>query len=341
MNKFEVKQQLLQLESRDVVQKWFEKIHNSKINALRTKEINFAAKLASEYLRNAEYANFTVRPLLTYYGINLLSKALVLLLKERGGENSLKPGHGLETRQWSNILFGSNISDSLNKLGLLEVETSHGILSELMSITNNCNPVHINSTSIDWSIDYNIPNIGYRLTLNDILSRIPDLNTNLINIEIEQKYSHVLGHINYNNDTGFKCEVYSTFKLIKDFYFEFGYEIEEKSNSYQLYCKNDLFVNNLPVFYHKHLDSPFGIPQLYIVQPFNHNVYYSEIAVTFMLSYYLGMLVRYFPTHWTSLVQGENGDMYWPILNRAQNYVESVFPKLVLELINDKLSRNK
>ena len=51
------------------------------------------------------------------------------------------------------------------------------------------------------------------------------------------------------------------------------------------------------------------------------------------------MLVRYYPTHWTSLVQGENGDIYWPILNRAQNYVENIYPELVLELINDILGK--
>lgn len=108
MNKLEVGQQLLQLESRDVIQKWFEKIHKRKINAIRTKEINFAAKQSSEYFRNSQFADLTVRPLLTYYGVNMLTRALVLLLKKNGGEVSLKPGHGVVTKKWSQILLGTN-----------------------------------------------------------------------------------------------------------------------------------------------------------------------------------------------------------------------------------------
>ena len=74
-----------------------------------------------------------------------------------------------------------------------------------------------------------------------------------------------------------------------------------------------------------------------IVAPFEDNKRFSEIAVVFLLSYYLGMLVRYYPTHWISLIQGDNGDEYWPILNRAQNYVLQVFPALCIELINDRV----
>lgn len=105
MNKTEIAQQLLQLENRDIVQKWFSKIHNRKLSSIRTKEINSAAKQSSEFLRNATLANYTVRPLLTFYGISTLSKALILLLKPNSGENSLTAGHGLQTINWSNTLL--------------------------------------------------------------------------------------------------------------------------------------------------------------------------------------------------------------------------------------------
>ena len=82
----------------------------------------------------------------------------------------------------------------------------------------------------------------------------------------------------------------------------------------------------------------FGIiPSLCLVAPFEDNTRFSEMAVVFLMSYYLGMLVRYYPTHWISLIQGDNGDEYWPILNRAQNYVLQVFPELCVELINDRV----
>lgn len=123
MNKTEIAQQLLQLENRDIVQKWFSKIHNRKLSSIRTKEINSAAKQSSEFLKNATLANYTVRPLLTFYGISTLSKALILLLKPNSGENSLTAGHGLQTINWSNTLFGNEISKSLKNIGQLEVKT--------------------------------------------------------------------------------------------------------------------------------------------------------------------------------------------------------------------------
>ena len=45
----EVKQQLLQLENRDVVKKWYKKIHNRELSTSRAKEINAAAKQSSEF----------------------------------------------------------------------------------------------------------------------------------------------------------------------------------------------------------------------------------------------------------------------------------------------------
>ena len=49
------------------------------------------------------------------------------------------------------------------------------------------------------------------------------------------------------------------------------------------------------------------------------------------------MLVRYFPTQWMSIIQGDKGDMLWPTINRCQHLVENTFPELVIEMINDIL----
>ena len=78
MNKLKINQQLLQLESREIVKRWFNIIHGRELNDLRIKEINAAAKQSREFFRNAEIASYTVRPLLTFYGISTLSKALIL-----------------------------------------------------------------------------------------------------------------------------------------------------------------------------------------------------------------------------------------------------------------------
>ena len=87
-------QQLLSLESRDITQQRFRQIHSKELNARRAREINAAAKQAREYFSNAFNSNHSVRPLLTFYGVTSLSRALLLLLKADGGEE------GLTCRSW-------------------------------------------------------------------------------------------------------------------------------------------------------------------------------------------------------------------------------------------------
>jgi hypothetical protein len=101
----EIWQQLLSLESRDVTQQWFSKIHGRELNVRRAKEINAAAKQSREYFRNASNSDYSVRPLLTYYGVTSLSRALLLLHRE-GGEEGLRSGHGLVTVDWGEQLSG-------------------------------------------------------------------------------------------------------------------------------------------------------------------------------------------------------------------------------------------
>ncbi len=72
-------QLLFSLESRDIAAKWHLQITGRKLNARRAKEINSSAKQAREFFRNAENSNDSVRPLLTFYGVASLSRAVVLL----------------------------------------------------------------------------------------------------------------------------------------------------------------------------------------------------------------------------------------------------------------------
>ena len=93
---------------------------------------------------------------------------------------------------------------------------------------------------------------------------------------------------------------------------------------------------------HSYIQKSFGsIPCLYIVEPLECSSNYCELGVCYLISYFMGMLSRYYPTHWVTLINGGIGDRLWPIINRAQNYVESVFPKLIVEFLREKLNGNK
>src|SRR5690606_32238919 len=144
MNK-EVWQSILSLESQEYVKNLFKKIFDNDLSTVRAKEINSSVKQAREYFRNADNASFSVRPLLVYYGISSLSRALTLLMTKRGGEEILKAGHGLTTENWSNELSG-DLNIALKKIGDLKVRTKSGLFSDFINGTGNIMTFHVNSS---------------------------------------------------------------------------------------------------------------------------------------------------------------------------------------------------
>jgi len=44
-----------------------------------------------------------------------------------------------------------------------------------------------------------------------------------------------------------------------------------------------------------------------------------RLCITYVVGYVLGMLARYFPTHWVSVAQGNKGDSLWPTLKPELN----------------------
>ena len=333
----EIWQQLLSLESEDIVQKWFKRIHKNTLNGRRTKEINSAAKQAREYFRNSANANHYVKPLLTYYGVTSLSRALILLLKKNGGEETLSQGHGIETVSWSKSLCGKITFDSFLNL---KIETCSGLYEDLLEITNNKINLHVNSSSVDWGLNYNISKNKAQISLRELFQRIPDLEKDFGQIDEELLFSNIVS-LTYSEDDGIKIKTNKNIsETLRKYYQDLQYNITEENETYCLsYNGKDVF-DKLPMFIHSYIHKMFGsIPSLYLTIPFDNNYYVSQLCITYLVSYYLGMLVRYFPTQWMSTIQGNKGDMLWPTINRCQHLVENTFPELVIEMINDILDR--
>lgn len=334
-------QQLLSLESRDIVTRWFDEIHSRELNARRAKEINSAAKQAREYFRNAANSNYSVRPLLTFYGVASLSRSLLLLLKRNGGEESLTGGHGLETADWGAVMSGE-VVNGLKNLGRLRIRIRSGLFSDFATQTKNRISIHVNSSRIDWHVCYDVPELGIELTVHDLFSRIPDLQRDFSNISNSLKYTPV-NEMTYSEDKGFRAKIgKDKFRTFRGYYESAGYSVVDEADWVILTADFETFSRNIPLFIHSYIHKTFGsIPTLYISEPFQQNARYSQLCITYMVSYVLGMLVRYYPTHWISLTQGDKGDEWWPTINQAQQFVEESFPELVIELIGDVVKEAK
>ena len=285
-------------------------------------------------------ANYTVKPLLTYYGVASLSRSLILLLNRNSGEESLTRGHGLETNEWiENLTNNRNITHEsfLN----LKVVPCSGLYKELISISKNWMCMHVSSSGVDWRVKYNVSNDNTTIFLRDVLSRFPDLQKDYELLGKDLLYSNIID-IKYNTNDGFNIKVAkNNFENIRTFYENIGYDVVENEENYILKTNNDNIEDKFPMFIHSYVQKMAGlIPRLFITKPFNEKSYISQLSMTYLLSYYLGMLVRYFPTQWISLIQGEKGDMLYPTINRAQHLVEETFPELVIEMIHDILENS-
>lgn len=317
---------------------WHSKLNGRELSAQRSKEITSAAKQGREFFRNAFGADYSVRPLLAFYGVASLSRSLALLLQRQGGEETLPQSHGLSAINWSGVMAG-NLSQGLARLGSLEIETTKGLFSSFIRETRNTICVHLRSSSVEWRLPYTVPAAGARVTLEDLLIRIPDLRHQHSQQSQNGLYSSI-DTIEYTSESGFSARVLARdFDPFKDAYASVGYKTVRSKNRYNISAESVVFRREPPQLVHTYVKAVLGIPSPYIAKPFSGGQRYSQIATTYMLSYYLGMISRYYPTHWIALLGGEKGDALWPSMNAAQRYVEISFPILIDGFLHDALSR--
>jgi hypothetical protein len=146
--------------------------------------------------------------------------------------------------------------------------------------------------------------------------------------------------IAYDTTNGARIKVKSAnLKAFEEIYTAMGYDVREHDDLTTLTASVDVFSRRTPQFLHTYINKTFGtIPHLYLVAPMRSGNRYSQLCITYMIGFVLGMLARYFPTHWVSLAQGNKGDALWPTLNAAHRVVEETFPELVAEMIEDILA---
>ena len=288
---------------------------------------------AREYFKNAETSDLSVRPLLTFYGIACLGRTLLLLMKRNGGEASVAPAHGLETVGWSKVMSG-NLAKSLKSLGNLKVRMRRGLFSEFLTQSDNTTLLHWRTGAVTGPCTYDLPKHDFETRLQDVFSRCPDLKSDYAEVgEPECEYVTEL-----NTDaTGFQVTLVgdSAAKIAQD-YGTIGYQVTNiKDSSFVVSCGREVLDEEPPLFVHTNRQKiADAVPYLLLASPFPNGGRISEMGLTYMMSYMLGMLVRYYPTHWIALVHGRRGDELWPIVSQAQRFVETAFPELVAEYVD-------
>lgn len=318
------------LESQDAVANSYFNLHERKLNARRSMEITAAARQGREYFSQAALADISVRPLLSFYGVSSLSRACILLLGKHGGETSLSAAHGLQVVNWRETLDGDLVK-ALSSIGSLKIKTCSGLYLDLAKHTKNKICVHVNSSAVQWELSYPVPEPGSETSLEDVVARLPDLQEEITRSGGSVKYNHVQS-CTYDKQKGLElklvervpCDVVTSYGAL-------GYNYASNGKSHDVTASPGTF-NAAPLqLVHKQIGAFGLIPDLHVAERLWGGS--SQICMTFKLSYFLGMLARYYPTHWMALVNGSKGDLYRPIILQAQRVVESYYPSLISELI--------
>src|SRR5262249_29587482 len=102
----------------------------------------------------------------------------------------------------------------------------------------------------------------------------------------------------YNTSSGINIKVPTqAFKAFEPVYASAGYASKESGQVSILTADADLFSKQTPQFMHAYVNKMFGaIPHLFLVAPMPSRNRYSQLCMTYMVAFELGMLARYFPT---------------------------------------------
>ncbi|MXN30003.1 YaaC family protein [Delftia sp. CH05] len=331
-------EQLSLFESTDYVRKWYKRRHKYELNLQRSREITSNFTQAKEYFASSKNSATTVKPLLLYYGVLSLSRGLILLLDKNKSESSMAQSHGLEVVKWRETL-----SKPKNSVLDLKIRTTKGTFRELVSATTNMEFVSVvnmpDRNAGMYHYEFKRPlfagDDNVQISLDDLLSRSSRLLGMYSECTGRNERAH-LGQILSFQTHAEVCIIQSQ-DMCKDLLIAGKRlpEMESKFNSidsrFPIPTLNFTVKGNdfndikqhLPIISHQ------SGPMQYIIEDFPNGDIMSTLLRMFLLSYYMGMLVRYFPSHWIALIQNQVGDTIQPLLLASVTDIQVNFPKLV------------
>jgi len=329
---------LLEFETRDLVERFIKKKYQRDASARQILEISSNFIQSREYFLNSLRADISVKPLLQYYGVSALTRGLILALSPKMSEAGMKPSHGLDTLNWPETLSKKKFEDLTVKIG-------KGTFYEMLTATSNKTYFKHNSSGVTWKINFDVPTIGTEIRFADLIQTISDFSEEY-EIWTEQKLCF-LQLATFKSDSDLKEYEYTVTKpntysgQIEKIFpkKDFGNYIIKENGNKIIIKTSDEFT---PQFSQRFLD-PFnmGIGEIVLTKNISKNLELNTLGQFYSLSFFLGMLSRYFPSIWISLDRTEKGDAVYPLFIRAIEIIENHFPQTVLEFLESPYNFEK
>ena len=328
-------------ESEPITKEFLEKIYKKngyeegfKYAFSNTSKFIYFIKQSKEYFHSAENSNILVKPLLIYYGMMNLIKAIVLTKDPDYPKNSGVLRHGITTRK----LKKNNYSFRDDEIKIQK----EGLLPHFYSLVTN-----YPSDKIE----------GNKYQIKELISLLPELHTSYQRIFHQQLlYPIEFSTENYDEKT-------QTFrlKIPKKALQFFNHDQKKFSRELNLYNQKKDFTFSVSPFLSEeaifidYLIKQENIKDLrqynifqnpMIIQDFKGNYYIKpiidtklilpELMIYYIIMFNLGMLCRYETELWGDIIYSfTSEDMY--IINEFINISLRKFPNLVLNILFNEI----
>lgn len=328
-------------ESQDLTRDRFQARHGRELPSKKAQEIASHIAQGRAFFSSAEAAQQSVRPLLQYYGVLALTRGLTLFLDRSLREASLSNAHGLTAVSWGEAMAKGNLG-----IADLRIRLDRGTFSQFAEASMNVERTLIHMSPMPnravWQRPERATSSGATITARDLLSRIPDLSNEFeatlgavsscwrafvfVFAKAQQTDIDILPGLYGLPEPGVLKE---RLKLPEGIVIRtseshnFLGSIKHHSLRF-IHASPAEMSSALPSLANDTDDSPF------VVEPFHDGSQLSTLLKLFAVSYFLGMLARYFPTSWMSVANRQAGDRIYPLLRSASDLVQARYPILVL-----------
>ena len=324
-------------ESHDFVAKWYLKAHGRSASSAKVGQINACFAHGREYFWNAAASEMSVKPLLQYYGVLSCCRGVILANDPEKKEESLKPRHGIEIVDWQKTL-GGGIKNVLE----LQIRATDGTFRELVNVCWHLKTVHrfqgpTNQLESSGQAlgDVRFATDGSRMTLDDLISRL--LQTGLAYPNLTGRRAKMFGGARIASHppgvhlafplVGIPDELRSLadgqhVRIGSSNQVSPGFRQGDDARDTLIFVRrgDETHPDAFPVS-HYGGEGEFMVVML----DFPNGDKLTEFIKLYLVSYILGMLVRYHPSIWTALLRNEKGDFAQPLLVDAVEAIERGF----------------
>ncbi len=343
-------------ESRDLLSRFYQNRHGRELSAGKSYEIIAHLAQGRGFFASARQSTELTRPLLLYYGVYALSRCLILFLDASLRECSLPATHGIDAVGWQNAQGGI---DQLPNLPLKITGGTFGLLSKATSNVERC-LVHGVPSGLpprhllvrEGTATITTPTT---ISIKMVLERLPDLSTIFATTFGSSPKSFQAMLVILSEDTQTDVHILETelgWPRVDDIRSAFGLPADiplQPSDAPWQYTVNNIIYRRTIVYCINHSSKSELIAKLppiksnrdgdtYVVEPLPDGLDLSSLSLLYLIAYSMGMLARYYPSKWLSLLNSSKGDFAFPLLKAATTVVEDRFPQLVLQELEGRLS---